>query len=296
MGRRNLHLTIILLFICITTSYTQTQLGYNLEPGAVFKIKQEAKQLMTQEIQGTKHELTNNLSGIFQFKILEKEPSAFKIELQFVEFGLKTESNLQGVIIEVHTNNPIEGDVTYNMFAQLVDRPLILTMTREGKIITVDGGDELVDNMVNNAGDLDENTKKIMKNSLSKEFSSAGLANSFEQMTYIYPTQPKKVGEEWQTNFKGKITATNNWTLEKVVGKTIFTSGNAEMTMQNADAGFSIDLTGTQELLVEANASTGFINKMMVSGQGTGTSVILANGMEIPTTLEQTITYELITE
>ncbi len=296
MGRQNIFGTLFILFFCITTSYAQNKLGYHLEPGAIFKIKQDAKQFMTQEIQGTKHELTNTLSGIFQFKILKKEASNYKIELQFVEFGLKTASNLQGVVMDVHTNSPVEGDITSDMFSKLVGTPLLLTMTPEGKIINVDGGDELVTAMVNGAGELDENMKEMMKKSLNKEFSSEGLANSFEQMTYIYPTEAKNVGEKWQTNFKGKITATNHWTLEKIVNNTIFTTGTAAMTMQNADAGFSIDLTGKQELLVEANATTGFLHKMMVSGQGTGTSIILANGMEIPTTLEQTITYELITD
>ena len=275
----------------------QTALGYQLEIGEVYKIKQNARQMMTQKMEGTTHKITNDLEGLFEFKVSAKTEERYTLELVFLDFALKSSSSIQGVLMDVRASQPKAGDMMSAVFGALLNQRLNLEMTRQGKITSVIGGDTLINRMVNTVEDLDELSKSLMKKSLEKDFGSEGLARSFEQMTYFHPDNPVSVGANWTTDFRGKISGTNTWTLEKIEGDTASISGAAEIAMYNVDNAMTLSLKGTQETLIQASTSNGFLLKMMVSGSGSGTSAMTQMGnVEIPTTLEQTITYELITE
>lgn len=278
----------------------QTSLGYDLEIGDVFVVKQNAHQLMTQKMEGTSHEITNDLEGLFEFKVLGKTANNYAVELVFLDFALKSSSSIQGILMDVRASKPKEGDVFSSVFSALLNQRLNMEMTRQGKIISVTGGDQLIDKMVNTVEDLDDFSKSLMKKSLEKDFGSEGLAKSFEQMTFFYPDnsgKPLRPGTTWTTDFQGKISGTNTWTLEKTEEEQTSISGIATISMYNVDNAMTLSLKGSQETMIQADPKKGFLLKMMVSGSGSGNSVMTQMGnVEIPTTLEQTITYELITE
>ncbi|WP_136468070.1 DUF6263 family protein [Flagellimonas onchidii] len=277
-------------------SFSQTTLGYHLKKGEAFNIKQTAHQVMVQSMEGTSHEITNDLEGIYEFKVTNVDQNNYGITLQFKDFALKSTSSLQGTLMDVRASEPVEGDIVSNMFSTLIGHEMGMKMDKQGKVLSIDGGDELVEKMINSVPGIDDFTKNIMKKSLEKEFSSDGLARSFEQMTYFYPTEPKNIGDTWEAAFSGKVNSINQWKLEKVEGDVLSISGNADVTMENAEQALTLSLNGHQETLIQASAKNGFIIKLMVSGKNEGKSIMAHNNMEIPTTLDQTITYELITE
>ena len=56
-----------------------------------------------------------------------------------------------------------------------------------------------------------------------------------------------------------------------------------------------MSLSGSQESAIQANSATGFIKKIMISGLAEGSTKMSQMGnVEIPTTIESTITYELL--
>ncbi len=277
-------------------SFSQTTLGYHLKKGEAFNIKQTAHQVMVQSMEGTSHEITNDLEGIYEFKVTNVDQNNYGITLQFKDFALKSTSSLQGTLMDVRASEPVEGDIVSNMFSTLIGHEMGMKMDKQGKVLSIDGGDELVEKMINSVPGIDDFTKNIMKKSLEKEFSSDGLARSFEQMTYFYPSEPKNIGDTWKTAFSGKVNSINQWKLEKVEGNVLSISGNADVTMENTEQALTLSLNGHQETLIQASIKNGFIIKLMVSGKNEGKSIMAHNNMEIPTTLDQTITYELITE
>ncbi|MEX0315865.1 MAG: DUF6263 family protein [Allomuricauda sp.] len=283
-------------FLGTLLSFSQITLGYNLKKGKVFNIKQTAHQVMVQNMGGTSHEITNDLEGIYEFKVMAADQNGYQIMLQFKDFALKSSSSIQGTLMDVRASKPIEGDIVSNMFSALIGHEMKMQINKQGKILSIEGGDELVEKMINSVPSVDDFTKNIMKKSLEKEFSSDGLARSFEQMTYFYPNEPKNPGDTWQTEFSGKVNAVNQWKLEKVEANMMSISGNADVTIKSAEQALTLSLTGHQETLIQASTNDGFIIKMMVSGKNEGKSIMTQNNMEIPTTLDQTITYELITE
>ncbi|WP_435622734.1 DUF6263 family protein [Flagellimonas sp.] len=273
----------------------QQKLAYTLKKDDFFKIKQDAKQLIVQELDGAKHELTNDLAAIFSFKVVGETEAGYIIQLAFEDFGMKTTSNLQGVLIDVKASEPEAGNIMSEMFNGLIGYTLEMTMQKDGKIIEVNGGDELVDNMIAKAGIADDFNKNLMRKSLGKEFSSTGLAKSFEQMTYFYPTTTVAVGDSWTNEFTGKLKAKNSWKLEKVNPESSIISGTSSIIMNTEDSGTTMVLTGNQQTSINANAQNGFIQTISSESFAEGISKVATMGdVEIPTSIKSTITYELI--
>ncbi|MEM8846679.1 MAG: DUF6263 family protein [Bacteroidota bacterium] len=272
----------------------QQKLAYSLKKDDFFKIKQEAKQLIIQELEGAKHELTNDLEAIFTFKVVGETASNYIIEMAFEDFGMKTTSNLQGVLINVKASEPEAGNLMSEIFSGLIGYQLEMIMQKNGEIIEVNGGNELVENMITKAGITDDFTKNLMRQSLSKEFSSVGLAKSFEQMTYFYPSELVSVGDTWNNEFNGKLKAKNSWKLEKSDAEGTSISGIATITVDTVENGTTMALSGNQQTSITTNAENGFIKTVSSESLAEGISKVANLGdVEIPTSIKSTITYEL---
>jgi len=275
----------------------QKTLGYNLAKDQVFMVKQSAEQIITQELDGATHVLTNNIDGILEFKVVGVNEDDYEIELSFEDLNMQMNSSIQGELMNVKAKEAVEGDVQSMMFNSLLGNPVNMKLSKTGEILQVTGGDSLVSKMVSKAGIEDDFTMNMMKKSLEKEFGSEALSNSYEQMTFIYPTQEVDSGDTWQNEFSGKLNAKNTWTLKELTNSNASINGTADVVMKIEEPAVNMNLTGNQTTKVTTDISTGFITMMVVEGLAEGSSTMAQMGdQEIPTTIKSTVSYELITE
>jgi hypothetical protein len=293
--KNNKIITAFTFFLIALTLHAQNTLKYNLEEGTVFKVKQQANQLITQKLEGANHEMTNDLTGLYDFKVIGVDENGFDLILTFQDFALKSNSSIQGVLMDVKASVLKEGDVMSEMFHSLIGHELAMRMNTNGSVVSVEGGDELISKMIAAANIEDEFTTNIMRKSLSKEFSSDGLAKSFEQMTYFYPNSDVAIGDTWENTYDGKLSANNTFTLEKIDNDTTSITGTAAIVMNTEESGTIMSLSGSQESAIQANSLTGFIQKIMISSLAEGSTKMSQMGnVDIPTTIKSTITYELL--
>lgn len=277
--------------------YGQTSLQYNLKKDQSYTVKQEAQQIITQELEGTSHVLTNNIDGVLEFKVLNEGENDYNIELMFKDLNMKMNSSIQGELMNVKAKEAVEGDMQSMMFNSLLGSPINMRLSKNGTILEVTGGDSLVTKMIAAAGLEDEFTMNMMRESLKKEFGSEALSDSYEQMTYIYADKPVKEGDTWQNEYAGKLNAKNTWTLTEIIDDNAKIDGTADVIMKIEEPAVTMNLVGTQSTQITTDVNTGFLIKMSVEGSSKGTSVIAQMGdQEIPTNIKSTITYELITE
>ncbi|RKN81615.1 DUF6263 family protein [Ulvibacterium marinum] len=273
----------------------QVKLEYKLEKDDVFTIKQEAKQVITQELEGAEHELTNVIDGVLEFKVLGEEDENYEIALTFKDLNLKIVSSIQGELMNVAAKEIVEGDMQSNIFNSLLEHPIQMTLSRNGHILRVQGGDSLVAKMAQASGLEDEFSLNMMKKSLEKEFGSEALSNSYEQMTYLYPQQQVAPGDTWENEYTGKLSTKNTWTLETIEDTNAKITGTAEVIMDITEPATTMNLTGTQATHITTDLSSGFIKKMKVEGESKGMGTVAQLGdQKIPTTIKSTITYERI--
>jgi len=290
-------LTIFLFALCSPLLFAQTILEYKLEVGDVFVIQQNAHQTIVQEMEGAVHELTNDMNGILEFKVIEKKDDSYTVSLAFKDLNLLMNSSIQGEIMNVRAKQVSEGDMQSQIFNSLLDIPVRLTLSKTGDILEVIGGDSLVTKMADASGLEDDFSKNIMKKGLEKNFGSEALSQSYKQLTYIYSDSLVNIGDSWQNEFTGKLNAKNLWTLNTVNDSIANISGFADVIMSTNESGTVMNLSGNQTTEVQAEIKTGFISKMIVEGESKGTSTMAQLGnQKIPTTVTSKITYELIKE
>lgn len=288
---------LFVLIISNAIGSAQTTLEYKLEKDAVFTIKQNAEQIITQELDGATHELTNNIDGILEFKVLGARDSTYDIALTFKDLNLKMISSIQGELMNVRAKEVNEDDMQSQIFNSLLERPVQMVLAKTGDILEVNGGDSLVMKMAEASGLEDEFSLNMMKKSLQKEFGSEALSNSYKQMTYIYPSRPVKIGDRWKNAYSGKLQANNSWMLKELSAKNATIDGTAEVIMDVTELATTMKLNGTQQTQILADLASGFIKKMTVEGLAKGTSTMTQMGdQEIPTAIKSTITYELMDE
>ncbi len=287
-------ITILTLFF-FTATLAQATLEYTLEKGDVFVVQQNAEQTIIQEMDGAIHELTNNMNGVLEFKVIDENEDTYAIDLTFKDLNLLMVSNIQGELLNVKANEIIEGDVQSQIFNSLLNTPVHLILTKTGDILEVNGGDSLVIKMANASGIEDEFSRNLLKKGLEKEFGSKALSESYKQLTFIYSDRFVDTGDTWQNEYSGKLNAKNTWTLTSLTKDKATINGKADVELSSIDSGTKMNLSGVQTTEIQTDVTTGFILEMIVAGETQGTSTIAQLGeQQIPTRISSKITYKLI--
>jgi hypothetical protein len=283
-----------LLLVC-NLSLGQTQLQYNLRKGEVFTIKQEAVQKITQEMEGNTHEITSSLEGVLEFRVLSAGVSSYEMAVEFKDLRLYMYSSSEGELLDINASEIEEGDVQAKIFNSLLNVPIHIVLDRSGKILKVQGGDSLVDRMAAASGVEDGFTLDLMRESLGRDFGTEALTNSYEQITFIYPTRKISIGDSWDNEYEGKVSSSNHWTLDSVKGGHATIRGKAEVNMDLQEAAASMSLKGNRKTELSADLVSGFLLVMKVESHSRGYSAIRELGSgSIPTIVNSTITYKRI--
>jgi len=291
-----LRFLVTLFTICLVytlPTMAQYDLGFKLKANDTYRIRQLAKQEITQEFEGMTQVLHNDLEGIFTYRVKEVTTTGYVILMTFEEFAMKVSSDM-GEVMNVRASKKVEGDPMSTILHAIIGHEFELVMTTRGAIVASEGSDALITKMIVATGITDEVGVAMMRKTLEKEYGS-DFVGSLEQMTFIYPDQAVSINESWHTHFSGKLTAQNTWVLEKVTNGIVSISGTANVEMTTINDTVTMNLKGAQETMIETSEETGFIDKMMISGSYEGSSLITQMGStQIPTTITQTVTYEII--
>lgn len=282
-----------LLLVISSTLVAQKKLQYNLKVGQNFLVEQEAQQYITQDINGVEQIIENNLMSVMNFKVVEASTENYTLAMTFKRLKMLMSSPTLGELSNADTQSADSSDVTNMLFKGLLDVPVTIIMEKTGKIKSVTGGDKLIENMFTSAGIDQPEIIEASRGQMEKQFGSDALSNSFEQMTYFYPTDAVTVGNEWTNSYNGNLSAKNDWKLESSDKETIIISGKASTTMSTIDENVTMTLSGTQTTKVIANTSNGFFKEVTVTGENAGTTLFQAQNMTIPTQIKSTITYKI---
>ena len=288
----SIFITFLLLFPCVVCS--QNTLGYNLNVSDSLTVSQSSTQDIIQDMESSKHEMSNILLGEFTFVVKTITDSSYVINFKFNRFKLVTNSNIYGELINIDTNTDIkEDDLEAKIFSGLTKSVLKMEMLKNGKIKTVSGTEAMISKMITDSGILDEFTKEIMIEAMKKEFGNESLARSFEQMTYFYPTKKVAIGDHWSNIYSGDLNAENIWTLDELNDE-IELSAKSNITMIVEEDTHIMTLSGTQDTNITADKETGFAELINVVSSAEGiTAMKQMNDVEIPTTIKSITTYKI---
>lgn len=286
--------TFLLLFLIPLGLSAQKKLHYDLKVNDVFKVEQQAKQHIIQDINGVDQVIDNNLKSTMQFRVVKVEQDLITFDMTFKHMKMTMSSPSLGELLNADTSNKDDNDLSSKMFKGTLNIPVTIVMERTGKIKAISGGEKLIASMFKVANITDAAAIEANKPQFEKQFGSDALSNSFEQMTFYLPAKSVKVNDTWETVYQGDLRAKNKWTLTTRDDNKYTVSGNAEITMSNIDENVTMVLNGTQKTLITGHSKTGLFNAITVEGVYIGDTQVHAQNITIPTKIISTITYKIL--
>lgn len=286
---------LFLFFILSITSVVTAQknLEYNFAVGDTFTVYQNAKQLITQDINGIEQIIENDLKGVMYFEVLDGTTEDYTLSMSFKRLKMLMTSPSLGELSNSDTDSADSSNVMNMLFKGILNVPVTIIMGKSGKIKSVTGGENLIANMFISAGIDQPEVIEASKEQMEKQFGSAALSNSFEQMTHFYPTEKISAGSEWTNSYSGNMSAKNKWKLITSSDEGTTITGTADTTMSSIDDNVIMTLSGTQKTKIIINPSNGLFKEITIVGENTGNTMFQAQDMNIPTRIVSTITYKI---
>lgn len=292
-----IYLLLSFQIIGLSTLQGQEKLVYNLKKGDVFRVEQHAVQYITQKMDSAEHKMTNNLYGIFVMEVIDANQGKYVLEVHFETFRFKTESNLYGVFSDIDTSVPpsSEEDIEAKIFQGLIGPRFQLVLLPSGQVESMSGIENIVDSMLEKAEIEDEFSRAIIKESVSKKFNNEDMRESFQQFTYIYPETEVRANDTWSNGYSGAVTAQNTWQLLAISDSDATLEGRSDVQLKVEEDSIIMKLEGTQHTQVVSDPGNGFIKTMAIDQQTDGITIVpKMDHVEVPTTLNATITYKLL--
>ena len=288
------HIIAICVFISSLQLTAQQVLQYNMAVGNEFTVEQEAKQHITQDLQGTDQIIENTLTSQMHFKVTAVNDATITLEMTFKTMKMLMSSPSLGVLLNADTEIKDESDMTSNMFKASLNIPVTIIMEKTGKIQAVNGSEKLIESMFKAANITELAQMEASRSQFEKQFGSSALSQSFEQMTYYLPAKKAALNYTWSTVFSGNLEAKNTWTLAEYSTETSKITGTSTTVMSTIDENVVMVLNGTQTSTITLDSKTGLFQNIVVKSENSGNAQIASANASIPTTIKSTITYKIV--
>ncbi len=287
------HYVLYIILAISSSVFAQKKLQYNLNVGDKFSVEQEAIQHITQDLNGVEQIIENNLMSVMNFEVIKVTANDYTLLMNFKRLKMLMSSPTLGELSNSDTDLIDSTDLSNMLFKGLLNVPVTIVMEKSGKIKSVSGGDKLIENMFVSAGIDQPEIISSSKGQMEKQFGSEALSNSFEQMTYFYPVDAVSVGNEWTNSYTGNMSAKNDWQLDAQSDEVVNISGISTTTMSTIDENVNMTLTGNQKTTILASPKNGLFKLITVTGENSGSTLVHAQDMTIPTQIKSTIIYKI---
>lgn len=211
-------------------------LKFNLKPGAAYTYDMD----VMQDVEAAGNTSTNNLYSKYTFNVKEAAEGNSKIEVVYDLMRMEMKSMGNTIKMSSEDQTPeAQG------FRDMVNKPFSMTVSPEGKVVSIEGWES------------------IEKNGAMK---SEDLKQSMETSLNIFPDKAVEVGDTWKKDaamsmqmFKMNISST--YTLTEVKGNIATITMDSEIKMgqdNNTQAnGMTMEMKGTQKGKMDVELNTG---------------------------------------
>lgn len=211
-------------------------LKFNLKPGAAYIYDMD----VMQNVEAAGNSSTNNLYSKYTFNVKEAAEGNSKIEAVYDLMRMEMKSMGKTIKMSSEDQTPeAQG------FRDMVNKPFSMTVSPEGKVVSIDGWES------------------IEKSGAMK---SEDLKQSMETSLNIFPDKAVKVGDTWKKDaamsmqmFKMNISST--YTLTEVKGNIATITMDSEIKMgqdnNTQTNGMTMEMNGTQKGKMDVELNTG---------------------------------------
>lgn len=185
-------------------AFSQVSLKYTLKKGEVFKTNVMSEIDMLQKIMDQEVRFNFEYTMKSVFKVKEVINDGYVLEMRYT--GIKMRTGVADKVIVFDSNDSETTDMQQNLnpvLKAMIDQPVEITMSRTGKIQSVEGFDAILEAMYNSS---EGNIASAMQQQLKSQFGSPTSVQSFITQNY-FPDHPVNTGDSW--NFKETVNISN---------------------------------------------------------------------------------------
>ncbi len=179
------------------------KLSLNLEKGGTYGINTEALTTIKQNVFGQSLDIDMVITGELLFKVETADTDGYGMSVWYQRLAMK----MSGVTeMEADSDKPIEDDPLSVAMKAMTGKPFTIMMSRSGKIVSIEGSEEMMNAMVAEMGELfpeiDEATTETLKKQLAGSYSGDALKGNIESGMVAFPDKPVSVGDSWTDHLR----------------------------------------------------------------------------------------------
>lgn len=304
MKKLNQLFLLVALVLASSTVMAQTTLRYNLKVGETYGLKQTTSQDIEQSISGMSQTIKNTLGGDISIKITDKTGDIYTSEFVYKSLLFKMESAMMNMGYDSNDENADKTNPLYKTFNIIVGHVFEMKFDNRGNITEVNGFENVVEKL---ATAFEDNAQqgKMMKETLSGQFSDESMKHNLGSMFIIYPEEKVKEGSVWssQTKVAQPVIINNdlNYNVESISKTVVELSATGKMQTEEGQSKEQMgmmqhfSLAGDMVFKASINPATGWPIEISLDQTIDGNVAIespqLPAPMEVPMTIKSKTIY-----
>jgi predicted secreted protein len=173
----------------------------SLKPQAKYVLTMEVNQTRSQTVDDEKQSLGQEMLQVWDVNVTALQKNG-NMDIELTYKRVKIDQDFGGQRIEYDSDSPPEVlDQSMKSLAVMPGTVIRAEMTPDGKVVSVDGVDAMIDKMIEAMNITDSQEKRAVLADLRKQWGTDAMKQSLEQITSFYPARPVSPGSSWTSDF-----------------------------------------------------------------------------------------------
>lgn len=284
-------------------------LRLNLNEGDTYSYINAVDQTITQDIMGMNQVIKQEIIFYYDATVEEKMDDAYKIKYTYTRAIFNMDGGPMMGVTEYDSEDGEEDVPPMALgYAGLVGQSFTATMNSLGEVGEVEGVSAMLDNMMEQFGDMPATEKANIRASMEGQFGDEGIKSTIQAASPAFPEKKMKVGKPWesidvlQSGFK--MNKTSTFVITSVSDSEVAIDVDAtlvsdpESSMETNGMNLNYDVTGDGNGSQVLDRASGMVKTMTLeqnmSGEVTATGGMMGEGMTWPMSIVSTTTITLV--
>lgn len=276
----------LLTFISVndTIMAQEIDLAYNFKKDQQFRLNVRTQQMIEQDLGGFIQTIQNLIESEVQFKVIEVQSDSARLEVAYKHLYFSLDGPMgEGIVMSS------EGDVKdpiNKIMRSMVNNPFYVNLSKSGRILSVEGMEEVIGKINESLNLLDDNIKESIHSSIDNQFGKESFKSSFITGLIIYPEKSLQVGDTWSSQLTDysiiPLEMITTWELKNIRKQTAHIEGNSTLQSmvkpkKNQSDTDKIEMSGTNNIRAIINVATGWLQESIQTSDISGTMVLPPN-------------------
>lgn len=284
-------------------------LRLDLTEGDTYSYVNAVDQTITQDIMGMNQVIKQEITFHYDAMVEEKTGDDYKIKYTYTRAIFNMDGGpMMGVTEYDSDNEDAEVAPMARGYAGLIGQSFTATMNSQGEIGEVEGVSAMLDNMMEQFGDMPAAEKANIRTSMEAQFGDEGIKSTIQAASPSFPEKKMKVGKPWesidvlQSGFKmnklSNFVITSASDSEVAIDIDATLNSDPESTMETNGMNLNYDVTGDATGNQVLDRASGMVKTMTLNqnmtGEVTATGGMMGEGMTWPITIDSKTTITLV--